>query len=303
MRTLDFLTLDVFTRTPFEGNPLAVFLDAGDLPDARMQAIAREMNLSETVFLSPLPNHRLPGRSMRIFTPATELPFAGHPTVGTAVALAAYIDDPATHGREALLLQTRSGLAPVRVIYAPSGPQAVVAVPLRPQRGEAVDAHLVAAVLGLAHEQLLDCPAPCVGGAGVPFTYVGLRDRAALAAARIDSAAWERLRHSGAAPELYLYSFDADADEGADLRTRMFAPAFGIGEDPATGSAAAGLSQILVDLRAPADGTATWIIRQGVEMGRPSTIRLEADVAQGRVVMVRLGGSATLVSRGRLLLP
>lgn len=290
-----YVTLDVFTDRRFGGNQLAVFPDGGGLAPATMQAIAREMNLSETAFLSPAAAPQT--WDLRIFTPAMELPFAGHPTIGAAVALGLL-------GRvtgEGIVLNEGVGPVPVRVSAADqSRGSAVLTTPLLPRRVEAATppAPLLAETIGLREEDLGPVP-PSAHSAGVPFTFMSVRDRARLDAAALDVQGWRTHLSETSAPHVVLFTLD-DWHTGRDVSLRMFAPAMGIAEDPATGAAAAALASLLADLQRPADGTSCWRISQGVKMGRPSEIRLETDVASGALTAVRIGGSAVLMARATL---
>ncbi len=297
-------TLDVFTDRVFGGNPLAVFPDARGIAPERMQRIARELNLSETVFVLPPedPGHT---RRLRIFTPAAELPFAGHPTVGTAFLLASLGQVPLEGDETAIVFEEGVGPVPVRIFARggePVGAQLTAAKlpehgPPPPPRGE------LAAVLGLAEDDLPDGEwAPGGVSCGVPFLYVPVRDRAALGRARVDLARWEATLAGWWAPHLFVFSRDPELP-GSDVRARMFAPSMGIAEDPATGGAAVALAGYLAARSPQREGTLRWTVEQGWEMGRPSILRVEADVRGGEVTAVRVGGGAVRVAEGRMRIP
>ncbi|HEX8362678.1 MAG TPA: PhzF family phenazine biosynthesis isomerase [Longimicrobium sp.] len=292
-------TLDVFTDRPFGGNPLAVFPDARGLSAWQMQSVARELNLSETVFV--LPAEAGGTRRVRIFTPGGELPFAGHPTVGTAILLVALGEVPAEDGEVEVVLE--EGVGPVPVVVRVRGGKAEFARFTAPQAPEFLPpppapAELAAA-LGLDVADLADAPwEPAVVSCGVPFTVIPLRDADALARARLDPAAWERVLAGSGGPHVYPV---VPAAPGGTVRVRMFSPTMGIAEDPATGAAAAALGGYLA--RGSGAGTLSWTVEQGLEMGRPSRIELEADVADGRAAAVRVGGSAILMSEGTMEIP
>ena len=298
---LRFHTLDVFTDTAFGGNPLAVFPDARGLPEGWMQRIARELNLSETVFV--LPPEAGGTRRVRIFTPGVELPFAGHPTVGTALLLA-WLGEVRAEGEETEIV-LEEGVGPVAVRIRAEGGRAVFAQLAAAQRPEVgpppPPAEDLAAVLGLEKDEIgHGDQAPAAVSCGVGFTIVPVRDRGALGRARVSPAAWERLLASSWAPHLYVV-----APGGTDPRrfqVRMFAPAMGIPEDPATGAAACAFAGYLA-MRGGADGSFAWTVDQGIEMGRPSVLHLEADVAGARVTAVRVGGGAAPVSEGWMEVP
>ena len=287
-----FVTLDVFTDVPFGGNPLAIFPEAEGIAEAAMQTIAAELNLSETVFVTDAAG---PTPRLRIFTPRAELPFAGHPTVGTAIFLAGMRSDA---GEPSLLMETRSG--PVRAMIHTRDDgrkEALISVPRLPAAGAAPGPDAVAATLGLRSDQLV--AAPVAYEAGVPFTFVRVADRDCLARARVDSGRWTTTFSNAWAPQLYVV-FMEDWQQGREIHARMFAPALGIAEDPATGAAAAALAGMLYELQRPVDGEIAWFIHQGEDMGRPSRIVLEARVSGGGLAEVRLGGTAVPMSEGTL---
>lgn len=300
-------TLDVFTDRVFGGNPLAVFPDGRGLSDAQMQAAARELNLSETVFVFPA-GDAAHTRRLRIFTPAAELPFAGHPTVGTAVLLAALgeVAPPAGgEGETRIVLEEGVGPVPVSVRFRGGRPvfaQLTAARPPEHREAPAGRAEL-AALLSLAEEDVLEAPLrPAAASAGGPFLFVPVRDRDALRRARLDMARWERLLSGWWARSVFVLAADPELP-GSHLRGRMFGPALGIPEDPATGSAAAALGGYLAAQERPADGTFTRVVEQGFEMGRPSLLHVEVDVRGGEVAAVRVGGAAVRVGEGEMEIP
>lgn len=297
MARYHFYTLDVFTRSRFSGNPLAVVLDAESLGAERMQSIAAEFNLSETVFVMPPAR---PGNAarIRIFTPHAELPFAGHPTVGAALLLARQqlVELDAIAPR--LILEEAIGDVTVDIRLESGEPQvAIMSVPKLPQPGPATpDVAGLAAMLSLAAEDLLPGHPPRGYSCGVPFLYVAVRDRSTIARAKLRIDLWEKLLKHWWAPSVFVFTFDAESP-GAQVRARMFGPAFGIAEDPATGAAVSALAGYLC---APAgrDGDFRWLVEQGYEMGRPSQLELEARVVDGRITSIRVGGQAVVVSEG-----
>jgi trans-2,3-dihydro-3-hydroxyanthranilate isomerase len=286
---LAFETCDVFTDRAFGGNPLAVVHGAEGLDDARMQAIAREFNLSETVFVTRLDAARAEAE-LRIFTPGAELPFAGHPNVGAAARLAARLP-----GVARLTLRNRAGPVAARVrrdaAGAPVG--AVIAAPRPFARQGEVPAATVAACAALPEDAVsASRHAPALCGAGTPFVVAELAGIAALEAASPDAAAFRRLLPG---PGLLLY---APSGEGR-VRARMFHPGVGVAEDPATGSAACALAGLLLSLDPPRAALGLTIA-QGQEIGRPSVIEAEA-ARQGEAIRVAVGGGVVPVSEGRLL--
>jgi trans-2,3-dihydro-3-hydroxyanthranilate isomerase len=301
MMRAKFHTLDVFTDRVFGGNPLAVFPDAAGIPDQTMQRIARELNLSETVFVTGAEGTAF---SVRIFTPGGELPFAGHPTVGTGFLLVMLGRVPAEGRVARLVLREGVGPVPVEVRMEDGRPVfAMLSAPRVPEPGPPVPSSAVLAeVLSIDEADLGGSIAAAHASAGVPFLFVSVRGRDALARARVDVGAWERHLAAAWSPHLYVVTDDT-GEEGVALRARMFAPAMGITEDAATGGAATALAALLAARDADADGTWSWTVHQGVEMGRPSRILVEADVLGGRVAQVRVGGSAVSVSEGEMVIP
>jgi trans-2,3-dihydro-3-hydroxyanthranilate isomerase len=298
--TFRFHTLDVFTSVRFGGNPLAVVLDAGELSDEAMQAIAREFNLSETVFLAP-PASPENTAKVRIFTPARELPFAGHPTLGAAVLLARVATAPREADERRIRLEEVVGTVEV-VVRSPASdaPYAELRAPALPVAiaGPPSDREL-AAVLGLAPSDIgFGAHRASSYRAGISFVFVPLASRDALARARFDAAAWNRVPHQPAEAGVYLYTPGAAGEP--DFHARMFSPGAGITEDPATGSAAAALAGPLAAATTLADGTHRWQIAQGEDMRRPSRLHLEADFSGGRPRALRVGGHAVAVTRGEI---
>jgi trans-2,3-dihydro-3-hydroxyanthranilate isomerase len=301
---IPFYTADVFTSEMFGGNQLAVFPAADGLDARLMQAIARELNLSETVFVLP-PENPANTRKLRIFTPAAELPFAGHPTLGTAFVLASIGEVVLAGDTTAIVFE--EGVGPIRVtIQTLNGlPTYCELTAARlPEFGPPPPSlEEIAAVLSLRPDQIrTDGCAPRAVSCGVPYFFVPLRDKLALGQARPDLSVWERSFSSWWAPHLYPFVETGEA-EGVDIQARMFAPALGISEDPATGSAAVALAGYLAVLRTDGAGTLRWVVDQGVEMGRPSRLYVECDRDGGRIEAVRVGGSSVLVAEARLMAP
>jgi trans-2,3-dihydro-3-hydroxyanthranilate isomerase len=299
-----FLTADVFTDRPFGGNPLAVFPDGRGLSDETMQRVAREMSLSETVFVLPPddPGHT---RRLRIFTPAVELPFAGHPTVGTAIALAAIGEIPLTGDETRIVFEEGVGPVPVTIRAEGSAPVFAQLWAARlPESGPPpVSNQELAELLSLDPSDLLTGEdRPETVSSGVPFLFIPLRDRGAVGRARVRMDRWDALLSGPESPELYVFAYDPELP-GSHIRARMFAPALGIPEDPATGGAAAAFGGYLGPRAPERDGTLGWVIEQGFEMGRPSLLHLEVDKKDGAVTAVRVGGGAVLMSEGTMEIP
>jgi len=292
-----FVTLDVFTKARFAGNPLAVVLESDGLDKARMQAIAREFNLAETVFVMAPADQR--NRAMlRIFTPATELPFAGHPTVGTAVLLGCM--SGYNHlGAHDLVLEETVGL--LRCTVEAQGKdhgRARFILPRLPEpAGEAVTAQEAASALGLTEDEI-GFGAPSRWSAGVPAHFVPVRDLEAIGRAA-PAASFEAVFGREGRAVVYLYCGET-SEPGHHFHARMFAPKLGIQEDPATGSAAAAFAGVVMSTAHPADGAHHFVIEQGYEMGRPSQIELGMTVADGVLTEATIGGGAIIVSDGHI---
>lgn len=294
-----YYVLDVFADTALAGNPLAVVTEAEGLDEARMQAVAREFNLSETIFVLE-PRDPVNAARVRIFTPVRELPFAGHPTVGAAVLLAG-LRAPEILARQDLALVIEEAIGPVHCVARRHNgiTRASFTLPRLPETaGEAAPDEAIAAALGLTTAEIgFAAHRPCVMSAGNPFTFVPLRGLDACARARPDTGRWRAT--FGEAGAVYVYSTETTQPDH-DLHGRMFAPEKGIAEDPATGSAVAALAGVLMRFESPPDGDHTLIVEQGVEMGRPSLITLGMEVAGGRLTGASIGGAAVVVARGAL---
>ncbi|OLE67467.1 MAG: hypothetical protein AUG09_02325 [Acidobacteria bacterium 13_1_20CM_2_68_7] len=299
-----FLTADVFTDRIFGGNQLAVLPDGRSLTTVQMQSTAREFNFSETVFVLP-PESSRHTRRIRIFTPNAELPFAGHPTIGTAHVLAA-IGEIALEG-ETTHIVLEEGVGPVEVSVRARDGRPVSArlrAPRPPEFGPPTPARTdLAAMLSLDEADVLDAPnGPQAVSCGLPFLFVPLRDRGAVGRAHLRLDVWERVLARSWSPHLYLFAFDPEHREH-HLRARMFGPAVGVAEDPATGSAGTALAGYLGVRDTRRDGTLRWVVEQGFEMGRPSLLEVEAEKTSGAITETRVGGSSVLVSDGLIEIP
>ena len=289
-----YVTLDVFTERRFAGNPLAVVLDADGLGAEAMQAIANEFNLPETVFVLPPENADYRAR-VRIFTPKRELPFAGHPTVGTAVLLASRDAGKANE----IALEQKIGLVRCRVRPHAGGGEASFTVPVLPQRCASPPANdAIAAALGLAPADIgFDDIAPSCWSAGNPFLFVPLRGLDAVRKASPDLARFAALPADHSA--MFIFTRET-IEKDSDFHARMFAPRLGIVEDPATGSAAAAFAGLLGRFGGYGDGEHNVAIEQGYEMGRPSLVRLAMTIVASQFTAVTVGGSAVIVAEGTI---
>ncbi len=296
-----FVTADVFTDQLFGGNPLAVLPDARELTEQRMQQIALEFNLAETAFVLP-PRESTCTRRIRIFTPERELPFAGHPTIGTAVVLAAIGKIPLTGSVTSMVFEEGIGAVPVRV-YADAGQVrgAQLSLAAAPQFGPPPpEPHELATMLGLEMADLGQAGmVPAAVSCGVPYLLVPLASTEALGRARLDLQRWQNVLAGSWAPQLYPFTRTGD-DHGRAFQARMFAPGLGVPEDPATGSAAAALAAYLGSRTRSGSGTHRWTISQGGEMGRPGRLLAEVDLRGGEPREIRVGGDVVLVSEGRI---
>ena len=304
MKRYRFYTADVFSDRIFGGNPLAVFPQATGLSPQQMQKIAAEFNLSETAFVLPSETPEAT-RRLRIFTPAKELPFAGHPTIGTACILAAIGEIPQKAQATVIALEEGVGLVPVTIRTMDDQLiQAELTAPQLPEFGpEPPTISELAAILSLDPTDLLDGQlSPQAASCGVPFLFVPLRDLATLGRIRLQLDHWQQHLADYWAPSLYVFTPEVRSGT-CDFRARMFAPALGIAEDPATGSAVAALAGYLAVRQQQANGTLNWKIEQGIEMGRPSRLCLAAQKQGGEICAIRVGGVSVLVSQGTMIIP
>jgi trans-2,3-dihydro-3-hydroxyanthranilate isomerase len=291
-----YVTVDVFTDRAFGGNPLAVVLDAGGLSTAQMQAIASEFNYSETTFVLP-PRDPANNAQVRIFTVNQEIPFAGHPNVGTAFVLAAQSTKPL----ERLLFEEGAGLVPVEILKQDGrvvGAELTAPQPLT--KLTPFSAEQAAAVVSLSSADIrTDRHPPQIVSVGLPFLVVELTSRDALRRARPDAAAFARMFPCDGSDAVYLYTRDVPAAEACDLQARMFHPgSSGLSEDPATGSATVATAALLAELSAERDAELSLRIGQGVDMGRPSLLLTRVRKANGVVTSALVGGACVPMMEG-----
>ena len=299
---LPFHTYDVFTDQRFGGNPLAIVRDADGLDSEAMQTIAREFNLSETVFVLKPANAAHTAR-IRIFTPGAELPFAGHPTVGTAALLAA-LRTPNRSGAEDAIIVMEEQIGIVRVgVHLKSDGTAFAEfdAPKLPQRlAEPPAVERLAAALGLLPGEIgFENHKPTLFSAGNAFIYVPVGSLEAMGRADVMSQHWSDAMPPEAPIGMCLYCRQTVHVDSA-FHVRVFAPHHGIKEDPATGSAAAGFAGVIHEFDAPRDGHHRKTLEQGLEMGRPSAISLSLEINGSTLQTVRIGGNAVHVSEGVL---
>ena len=305
MTAYRYFTADVFTARRFSGNQLAVLPNADGLSDGEMLAVAREFNYSETTFVLPARDSRNT-KGVRIFTPGGEVPFAGHPTVGTAFVLASIGEIGLTGDETRVVFE--EGVGPVPVLIRSQGGRPVFSRltagkppeigPSLPSRAE------LARILSLDESDLLDgrLPGrfePQVVSCGLAFALVPLRTRDAVRRSRIRLEAWDASLAGTPGANVMVFAMDAE-ERGHDVRARMFGPGVSVPEDPATGSACAALGGYLADRANASDGMLRWVVEQGYEMGRPSLLEIEVEKRKGAIAAIHVGGASVMVCEGKI---
>jgi trans-2,3-dihydro-3-hydroxyanthranilate isomerase len=300
MADYEFATVDVFTNQRFGGNPLAVFPNARGLTDEQMQKIAREINYSETTFVTP-PRDRKNTAEVRIFTPQSELPFAGHPNVGTAWLLAENPGwAPGLVSSDKMIFEERAGPVEAKVRREKSGKvsSCTILAPQKFHQLHSIPRSVVAPCVSLADEQVL--VDAVVASVGIPFALVHVTNLEAVKNAKPNIAAFEYCNEHYGYPEEPVCIMIYYQSESGVVHARMFGPLSGIYEDPATGSAAAALAGLLASQDQRMDANIKYEISQGVEMGRPSEIFLEATKAAGEIEAIAIAGRCVAVITGTL---
>jgi len=295
MMKLKYYICDVFTDRRFGGNQLAVLPDARGLNDTQMQQIAREFNFSESTFVFPPDEGHT--RRVQIFTPAREVPFAGHPNIGTAFVLASSGEIEAFDHSTEIVFEEMAGLVGISLRKSDEGKiRCELKAPQVFSLGEVLPVELLASALSIpASEIVTDTHPPMLASVGLPFVMVELGHRSTLEKARINADGFEQIAARGVMPDIHLY---AKSHDDFDIRARMFAPHDGVPEDPATGSANCALAGLLSHFHPSESGMLEWRIAQGVEMGRPSVLQARAEKADGEVISTWIGGSSVMVSEG-----
>jgi trans-2,3-dihydro-3-hydroxyanthranilate isomerase len=315
MRKLPYHLIDVFTNQPFGGNQLAVFTDGRGVSAHLMQQIAKEMNFSETTFVLP-PQESDNDFWVRIFTPAVEMPTAGHPTVGTAFVLALEQLIDASGAETTLRFEEGVGVIPVKVQWENGQPALIKMSQLLPNFGpEFPDRALMARMLSLEPGEIDPNYPLQVVSCGLPFLYVPLKNLAAIRRIKLRYDLWEQHLKDFASPHLFVFTPETEL-ENSTVHCRMFAPALGIAEDPATGIASGPLGCYLVkyDHRPRTDECeaplwdrrqkrTSFISEQGFEMGRPSFIHIEIEQVDDQITAVTVGGQCVYMGEGYLELP
>jgi trans-2,3-dihydro-3-hydroxyanthranilate isomerase len=296
---IPFVTVDVFTDRKFGGNPLAVIPDGHALTGAQMQAIAGEFNLAETTFALP-PQEPSHTAQVRIFTPRAELTFAGHPNIGTAFVLAMEANSAGRTLAEPLVFEEKAGL--VRLSLLKDGASVIGARLAPPQslsRGDDLDVEILAAACSLSASDIETAShSPCIASCGIPLAFVELKTRAALSSARPRAEVFTEHLPAERITGILLYVHDRR--DGFDLQVRMFAPLYGVPEDPATGSGNVALAGLLASLRPEPDLNLALRIGQGIDMGRPSLLEAGAEKRGGKIIGMWIGGRCVPMMRGTL---
>ena len=287
--------MDVFTDKKFEGNPLAVFPLAEEISDENMQKIAREFNYSETVFITSANEKNI--KKIRIFTPASEVDFAGHPNIGAAMLLArigTYSDEKQID----IIFKEKVGDVPIRIYFEDSIPQnSELATAKLPEKNNSPSTELIAKVISLHISDIVSTPASF--SCGLPFLFVEISSLEKLKQAVLNQEHWKDNISQCWAPQLYLFSKETEFPS-SDFHARMFAPALGITEDPATGSAAAALAGVISENFERNDGDFTYVIEQGFEMNRPSIIEMSFTQKNHKIESVKIKGNAVIFSKGTI---
>lgn len=291
-----FYTCDVFTNVRFGGNPLAVLPNAAGLSSEQMQQIAREFNYSESTFV--LPSHEECTRKVRIFTPTQEVPFAGHPNIGTAFTLASNEEFGCFASEINVVFEEMAGPVPITIRKINSAIWCELKAPESLVIDQIVSTDLIASALSLtSNDIVIDTHQPLVVSVGLPFIVVELKNREALENARCHLPAFEEIHSKGITTDILFY---LRSEDEFDIRARVFAPLDGVPEDPATGSANCALVALLTHCMSKEEGEFSWRITQGVEMNRPSVLEARTKKQSGVITGVWIGGNCTMVSEGYL---
>jgi trans-2,3-dihydro-3-hydroxyanthranilate isomerase len=292
-----YYVCDVFTRHKFTGNQLAVIPDARGLDGRQMQAITREFNFSESTFVLPAETGHT--RRVRIFTPAAEIPFAGHPNIGTAFVLARNGELGDLKEETSVTFEEGAGIVAVRITPDRNGELfCELKTPQGLTLGQPISTELASSLLSLESADIcLETHPPQSASVGLPFLVVELKDREALGRAVFNHAKIDRIHQMRAPHDVLLYTRDAD---DTDFRARMFAPLDGVPEDPATGSANCALAALLTHYLPATDGRFRWNIAQGLEMGRPSLLHARTEKIDGKVTGTWIGGHSVMTCEGTI---
>ncbi len=293
----EYYICDVFTGTPFGGNQLAVLPDAVGLTDQQMQQIAREFNFSESSFVFP-PEKGFT-KKVRINTPVREIPFAGHPNIGTAYVLAVTGSFGETRPSMQVIFEEKAGLVEINITRQENGHlYCELKAPEPFSTGIKIPAEMVANALSVEKEDIVvKHHEPQLASVGLPFVITEVRDPDTLKKLKPNPGGLEQIAAFGISPSIHIYTRSSDE---FDIRARMFAPMSGVPEDPATGSANCALGGLLTELRTEKSGQFTYKIAQGFEMGRPSVLYSRAAKEDGKVVATWIGGEAVITCKGTI---
>ena len=294
-----FYVIDVFTDKQFEGNQLAVFPMAEGLSDESMQKIAKEFNYSETVFINSTKEKNI--KMVRIFTPASEVDFAGHPNIGAAMLLAR-IGEYSNEKQIDIVFKEKVGDVPIRIYFENSIPQnAELSTVKLPEKGDAPSLEEIAKVVSLDISDIVPTENPLSFSCGLPFLFVPITSLEKLKRAALNQEQWKNHISQSWAPQLYLFTKETELSN-SNFHARMFAPALGISEDPATGSAAAALAGFISEYMEKNDGTFTYVVEQGYEINRPSIIEMSFTQKNHKIESVKIRGNAVIFSEGKIIL-
>lgn len=297
MMEYKFYILDVFADKKFEGNQLAVLPSATGLSDENMQKIAREFNFSETVYIESTEEKNI--RNVRIFTPTSEIGFAGHPNIGAAMLLARigeYYDEKQID----IIFKEKVGNVPLRIYFDNSVPQkAELSTPKLPEKGNSPPIEEIARVISLDVSDIVTTESPLSFSCGLPFLFVQITSIEKLKQATLNQEQWKNLISQSWAPQIYMFTKETTLPT-SNFHARMFAPSLGISEDPATGSAAAALAGYISEYLEKNDGSFTYLIEQGFEINRPSIIEMSFTQKNHKIESVKIRGNAVIFSEGKI---
>ena len=294
-----FYVMDVFTDKKFEGNQLAAFPFAEGISDEKMQKIAREFNYSETIFITSTKEKNV--RNVRIFTPTSEVDFAGHPNIGAAMLLAR-IGEYSDEKQIDIIFKEKVGDVPLRVYFDNSVPQnAELSTAKLPEKGDSPSLENIAKAVSLDVSDIITTESPLSFSCGLPFLFVPITSLEKLKQATLNQEKWQNHISQSWAPQLYLFTKETELSN-SDFHARMFAPSLGISEDPATGSAAAALAGFISEYMEKNDGTFSYVIEQGFEINRPSIIEMSFVQKNHKIESVKIRGNAVIFSDGKIIL-
>ena len=294
-----FYVVDVFTDKKFEGNQLAVFPFADGISKENMQKIAREFNYSETVFISSTEDKNI--KNVRIFTPFSEVDFAGHPNIGAAMLLAR-IGEYSDEKQIDIIFKEKVGDVLIKIYFDESIPQnAELSTPKLPEKRDSPSMYGIAKAISLNVSDFISTENPLSFSCGLPFLFVSINSLEKLKQATLNYDQWKNHISQSWAQQLYLFTTETELPN-SNFHARMFAPALGISEDPATGSAVAALAGYISEYMEKNDGTFTYVVEQGFEINRPSIIEMSFTQKNHKIESVKIRGNAVIFSEGKIIL-